>query len=322
MEWKIVSESLRSYQKSEYVVKNDVVFVGRDDTNDVVLPSDYVSRHHMVILNSGGDYFVEDRDSSNGTFILLGGDWEKVHGKKKVEIPFVIRAARDFQLLVSNNRSSGSTVGKTLHGGADSKVLLSKVYSIDELRSDCVMMVLDLCDSTRVASKDDRLAFHLKNRLDRISELALARYRASFVKSTGDGFLATFDTAADALMAAREILQALLQRNLQSKNPPIHIRIGLHRGKAYVMDASTKDIHGNDVNIVFRIEGLRPEAFREGGRNVPEHDRILCSRAFLDDDSISAFRTSFAFCGRAVLKGLEEDHDIYRYFDQDSDTNH
>lgn len=317
MEWRIASESLRSYQKSEYVIKNDVVSVGRDETNDIVLLSDYVSRTHFSLICGDGGFFVEDTGSSNGTFLLQTGKWERVEGRKKINLPVVLRAARDFQLLVSNNKPSGSTVGKTLHGGADSKVLLSKIYSIDELRSDCAIMVLDICDSTRVASKDERLAFHLKNRLEGIAHLAFSRFQASFTKSTGDGFLTTFDTAGAALAASREILTALAQRNSETTNPPIHIRIGLHRGKAYVMDASTKDIHGNDVNIAFRIEGLQGSSFQQGGGELPPHDRILCSRAFLEDPSVNEHRVSFAFCGNARLKGIDEEVDVYRFTGDD-----
>lgn len=47
-----------------------VLRIGRDATNDIRLPSDLsISRHHAVFLPSAEGLYVEDVDSTNGTFV-------------------------------------------------------------------------------------------------------------------------------------------------------------------------------------------------------------------------------------------------------------
>lgn len=45
------------------------VTVGRGDDNDLILLSKSVSRHHAVIVEVDGRWFIEDRGSFNGTFV-------------------------------------------------------------------------------------------------------------------------------------------------------------------------------------------------------------------------------------------------------------
>ena len=50
----------------------DRLLIGRSDVNDLCLDSDYLSRHHALILKSGTGYSVTDLNSQNGT--LLNGE--------------------------------------------------------------------------------------------------------------------------------------------------------------------------------------------------------------------------------------------------------
>ncbi len=43
--------------------------VGRDKTNNIVVEDSMVSRFHLEIQQIRGSYYVEDRNSSNGTWI-------------------------------------------------------------------------------------------------------------------------------------------------------------------------------------------------------------------------------------------------------------
>jgi sigma-B regulation protein RsbU (phosphoserine phosphatase) len=43
--------------------------LGRQHDSTICLSGNAVSRHHAQILRQGGDYFVEDLGSSNGTFV-------------------------------------------------------------------------------------------------------------------------------------------------------------------------------------------------------------------------------------------------------------
>lgn len=43
--------------------------LGRSPTNTIFLPDSFASNDHAIITYRGGNWWLEDRDSSNGTFI-------------------------------------------------------------------------------------------------------------------------------------------------------------------------------------------------------------------------------------------------------------
>ncbi len=47
-----------------------MIKIGRDDDNDIVIKDDpLVSRRHALIEQSGNEYYIQDKDSTNGTFV-------------------------------------------------------------------------------------------------------------------------------------------------------------------------------------------------------------------------------------------------------------
>jgi pSer/pThr/pTyr-binding forkhead associated (FHA) protein len=52
-----------------YELNKDVITLGRDITNDIVINDPEVSRHHCRITRSAGGYTLEDLGSTNGTFV-------------------------------------------------------------------------------------------------------------------------------------------------------------------------------------------------------------------------------------------------------------
>ncbi len=52
-----------------YELNKDVITVGRDITNDIVINDPEVSRHHMRFTRGAGGFTLEDLGSTNGTFI-------------------------------------------------------------------------------------------------------------------------------------------------------------------------------------------------------------------------------------------------------------
>ncbi len=64
----LLSECLAVAPGTRWVLKNDVI-IGRGPDCDINLPDHYVSSRHARIYLSGGEYFVEDLGSTNGTFL-------------------------------------------------------------------------------------------------------------------------------------------------------------------------------------------------------------------------------------------------------------
>lgn len=53
----------------EFKTENDSVSIGRKAENDLVLDNPTVSGHHCKIYKAGDSYFIEDLNSTNGTFV-------------------------------------------------------------------------------------------------------------------------------------------------------------------------------------------------------------------------------------------------------------
>lgn len=52
-----------------YLLQNDTTIVGREPINDAMFPDPEVSRRHCRIVQQKGEYFIEDLNSTNGTFV-------------------------------------------------------------------------------------------------------------------------------------------------------------------------------------------------------------------------------------------------------------
>ncbi len=61
-----------SSAKREIPLPRSILSIGRDPSNDLVLPDAMVSRRHAVIEFRGSQYFIRDCNSSNGS--LVNGD--------------------------------------------------------------------------------------------------------------------------------------------------------------------------------------------------------------------------------------------------------
>ena len=70
------------------------------------------------------------------------------------------------------------------------------------------------------------------------------------IKHTGDGIMATFGSAARAIVCAVGIQEAVAQRNDSQPENPIAVRIGLNAGEPV---NEGKDIFGTAVQLARRI---------------------------------------------------------------------
>ncbi|HVM81058.1 MAG TPA: adenylate/guanylate cyclase domain-containing protein [Stellaceae bacterium] len=81
-----------------------------------------------------------------------------------------------------------------------------------------------------------------------------AQQRGRIVKSTGDGVLAEFPSALDAVVWAREVQQASAEaqaRDAERNLPPIALRISVHIGDVVETE---NDIYGDGVNVAARLQ--------------------------------------------------------------------
>jgi class 3 adenylate cyclase len=109
------------------------------------------------------------------------------------------------------------------------------------------VLFTDIVGSTeRAAALGDRSWRELLDRHDAVVRNAIARHEGSAIKSTGDGFLATFSGPARGIAAARSIVEQLRPLELE-------VRAGLHTGEVELRDS---DVGGMAVHIGARVAAM------------------------------------------------------------------
>jgi class 3 adenylate cyclase len=137
-----------------------------------------------------------------------------------------------------------------------------------EQRKLAAILAADVVGFSRLMGRDEsgtlaRLKAHRTERL----EPALAQHGGRSVKLTGDGALAEFPSAVEALSAAIEFQQAMAHVNRdQPEDARIVFRIGLHLGDLIV---DGDDLYGDGVNVAARLEAEAPAGGIVISRNVP-----------------------------------------------------
>ena len=145
-----------------------------------------------------------------------------------------------------------------------------------------------------------RLREHRKQRF----EPTLAGHGGRLVKLTGDGALAEFPSAVDALSAAIEFQQAMADVNCeQPEDTRIVFRISLHLGDLIV---DGDDLYGDGVNVAARLEGEAPA----GG--------VLISRN-VRDAVAGRVKATFEDLGGLSLKNIERPVRAFRVHWEASD---
>jgi class 3 adenylate cyclase len=156
--------------------------------------------------------------------------------------------------------------------------------SPDPERVLATVLFTDIVDSTRLATEvGDRRWRELLERHQRLTREQLLRFEGREIKSTGDGFLATFAGPTRAAECAREMPALGLE-----------MRAGLHAGEVELIGA---DVGGIAVHVAARIAALA------GPRQV------LASRTVRDLAAGSS--VAFEAAGRHTLKGVADEWDVY-----------
>jgi class 3 adenylate cyclase len=124
------------------------------------------------------------------------------------------------------------------------------------------IMFTDIVGSTEMTTRlGDRLATELVRAHDSIVRRSLSAHRGREVKHTGDGIMASFPDATNAVDCAIRIQRELQHFNAHAENP-IRIRIGMDSGEP-VEDSN--DLFGATVQLAARLCG------------AAESDQILVS---------------------------------------------
>ena len=123
------------------------------------------------------------------------------------------------------------------------------------MRRLCVILAADIAGYCRLmgADEDGTLSALTAHRRELIDP-AIAQHAGRIVKTTGDGFLAEFASAVDAVRCAVDIQRGMAERNkIVTQDRRLAFRIGLNLGDVIVQNG---DLYGDGVNIAARLETL------------------------------------------------------------------
>ncbi|HEV3365412.1 MAG TPA: AAA family ATPase [Acidimicrobiia bacterium] len=121
-------------------------------------------------------------------------------------------------------------------------------------RTTATVLFTDLVGSTELRGRlGDEAADELRRKHDQLLAEAVDANNGQVVKGLGDGIMATFAGAADAVAAAVAIQQAVDRLNRSGKAPvPLAVRVGLSAGD---VASEANDVHGTPVVEASRLCG-------------------------------------------------------------------
>jgi pimeloyl-ACP methyl ester carboxylesterase len=150
------------------------------------------------------------------------------------------------------------------------------------------VLFTDIVDSTkRAAEAGDRAWRELIGHHHFLVRQQLERHRGREIKTTGDGFLATFDGPARAVRCGRAIVDAI-------KSLDMHVRAGVHTGECEIMG---EDLGGIAVHIGARVAALAGA------------DEVMVTNTVKDLVAGSGLR--FEARGHRTLKGVPGEWNVF-----------
>ena len=128
------------------------------------------------------------------------------------------------------------------------------------------------------------------NRVKRIErdliEPSITENNGKLVKTTGDGFIAIFDSPVEAVRCSIVIQQNLVGRNTSlPKHHWIEYRIGVNLGDVII---EAGDVYGDGVNIATRLEGIAypGQVYISGGIYEQIKHKLVCGYEALGDRKV------------------------------------
>ncbi|MBV8183573.1 MAG: SUMF1/EgtB/PvdO family nonheme iron enzyme [Hyphomicrobiales bacterium] len=126
----------------------------------------------------------------------------------------------------------------------------------------------------------------VKRILRDLVEPTIAEHQGRLVKTTGDGFIAIFDSPVEAVRCGIVIQQSMIGRNASvPQSQAILYRIGVNLGDV-IMDAN--DVFGDGVNVAVRLEGIANpgQVYISGGVYEQIKHKLVCGYQSLGDKQV------------------------------------
>jgi class 3 adenylate cyclase len=260
--------------------------IGRAASNQVVLPSEMVSRRHALIQEQHGqEFWLVDFGSSNGTYLNHQRITKptRLHPGDQLKIgPFEFV----FHLLKEEHRPPSTTI-------------LKDRTRADIRNAKCWLLVADIIGSTRLVKLVtlEELPV-ITGRWVAECKQTIEEHGGRINQFMGDGFFAYWQDRERCEALVAKALHALRRLQEQARPP---FRLAVHLDEVAIGGVSVGEeerISGPEVHFAFRMEKLAAML----------REPVLLSQS--SRDRLSAFVNTREL-GRHVLPGFESDFAMY-----------
>lgn len=145
----------------------------------------------------------------------------------------------------------------------------------------------DIAGYSRLMELDEEGTHKRVKRIERdVVEPSIAEHHGRLVKTTGDGFIAIFDSPVEAVRCSIVIQQNLVGRNASvAKDSWIEYRIGVNLGDVII---EADDVYGDGVNVASRLEGIADpgQVYISGGIYEQIKHKLVCGYESLGDRKV------------------------------------
>jgi formylglycine-generating enzyme required for sulfatase activity/class 3 adenylate cyclase len=145
----------------------------------------------------------------------------------------------------------------------------------------------DISGYSRLMQLDEEGTHARVKRIERdLIEPSIAEHHGKLVKTTGDGFIAIFDSPVEAVRFGIVIQQNMVGRNASlPKHHWIEFRIGINLGDVII---EADDIYGDGVNIASRLEGIANpgQVYISSGIFEQVKNKLVCGYESLGDRKV------------------------------------
>lgn len=149
------------------------------------------------------------------------------------------------------------------------------------------IIVGDIVSYSRLMQADEEGTHARVKRIERdLIQPSIVEHHGSLVKTTGDGFIAIFDSPVEAVRCSIVIQQNLIGRNASlPKHSRLEYRIGVNLGDVIV---EPDDVYGDGVNIATRIEGIAEpgQVYISGAIYEQIKHKVVCGYESLGDRKV------------------------------------
>ena len=149
------------------------------------------------------------------------------------------------------------------------------------------IVVGDIVGYSRLMELDEEGTHSRVKRIQRdLVEPSITEHYGRLVKTTGDGFVAIFDSPVEAVRCAIVIQQNVSGRNTsQPRDLWIEYRVGVNLGDVIIEE---DDIYGDGVNIASRLESMADpgQVYISGGIYEQIKNKLVCGYESLGDRKV------------------------------------